>query len=380
MGFARRVMRKSVRKATPRSVRKAMHPIGSMKSAVTPRPVKRMSRSIYTVTNPLGAAENALIGAALNGGRKSPRRSSRGHPISRKAAGRASSRVGGRPSSNSTVGQTPSVAARTEQAADAQESLALLMAVQRERFTPAVRPIVPLPPATSATAMAKEQWRQRKGEVPFWQSSKRRTLKQDIAAAAQRASEQVDESNAEQTRARQADADRWWRQLKIGDQQVLTTALDGAFADNPAPVQIIRAEGSEAALLLLLPDTDVLPDRRASTTTAGRPSTKAWTKTEFAEVYAQLLAAHLLATLRETWAVGSSVQAIRVIGVRRRRTASEVLFDVEADRASAAAGDNSYGDQLLRQSDHGLHRTGRTREVTSWPLDVLDPQVEDFLK
>lgn len=378
MGFARRVMRKGVRKATPRSVRKAMHPVGSMKSAVTPRAVKRMSRSIYTVTNPLGAAENALIGAALNGGRKSRRRSSRGNSASSRAAGRTTSRVGGQPPVRSTVGQTSTAAARVEQAADAQESLAALMAVQRERFSPAVRLIVHLPPATSATAMAKEQWRQRKGEAPFWQRSKRRTLKLDIAAAAQISSEQVDRNNAEQTRVRQADADRWWRQLQIGDRQVLTAALEGAFADNPAPVQIIRAEGSEAALLLLLPDTDVLPDRRASTTPAGRPSTKAWTKTEFAEVYAQLLAAHLLATLRETWAVGPSVQAIRVIGVRRRHAASEVLFDVEAERASAADGDDTYGDQLLRQSDHGLHRPGRTREVTSWPLEILDPQVADF--
>lgn len=68
MGFARRVVRKSVRKATPRSVRKVMHPVRTAKNAATPRSVKQLRRGIYTVRNPLGAAENALIGSVLNAG------------------------------------------------------------------------------------------------------------------------------------------------------------------------------------------------------------------------------------------------------------------------------------------------------------------------
>jgi hypothetical protein len=52
-----------------------------MKSAVTPRPVKQLSRAVYTVTNPLGAVENKLIGAALNGGKS--RRSSGGSTLVR---------------------------------------------------------------------------------------------------------------------------------------------------------------------------------------------------------------------------------------------------------------------------------------------------------
>jgi hypothetical protein len=66
MGFARRVVRKSVRRATPRQVRRAMHPARAARNAVTPRPVKRASRAAYTARHPVGAAENAMIGAALN--------------------------------------------------------------------------------------------------------------------------------------------------------------------------------------------------------------------------------------------------------------------------------------------------------------------------
>jgi hypothetical protein len=52
MGFTSRLVRKSVRRATPRTVRRAMNPVGTLRSAVTPRPLKQLSRTLYTVTNP----------------------------------------------------------------------------------------------------------------------------------------------------------------------------------------------------------------------------------------------------------------------------------------------------------------------------------------
>jgi Ftsk gamma domain len=88
MGFARRVVRKSVHKATPRPLRKAMHPARTVKNAVTPRPVKQASRAAYTVRHPVGAAENKVIGVALNGGR-SPRRKRRGGLLGFLFGGRA---------------------------------------------------------------------------------------------------------------------------------------------------------------------------------------------------------------------------------------------------------------------------------------------------
>lgn len=74
MGFARRAVRKSARRATPRPVRKATHPARTARNAVTPRPVKQVSRAGYTAHHPVGAAENEVIGAALY----PPRRRKRG--------------------------------------------------------------------------------------------------------------------------------------------------------------------------------------------------------------------------------------------------------------------------------------------------------------
>jgi hypothetical protein len=76
MGLGRRIVRKTVRKATPRPVRQAMHPARAVKNAVTPRPVRQVSRAAHAVRNPVGAAENKIIGAALNAGRGRRRRGS----------------------------------------------------------------------------------------------------------------------------------------------------------------------------------------------------------------------------------------------------------------------------------------------------------------
>lgn len=77
MGLGRRMVRKSVRRVTPRPVRRAMHPARTVRNAVTPRPVKQVSRAAYTVRHPVGAAENKAIGAVLYP-RKKRRRSRRG--------------------------------------------------------------------------------------------------------------------------------------------------------------------------------------------------------------------------------------------------------------------------------------------------------------
>lgn len=67
--------------------------------------------------------------------------------------------------------------------------------------------------------------------------------------------------------------------------------------------------GGEAALTVWLPGIDVLPEKKAHVTPSGRLSTKAWTKTEQNEMYANLLGGHLLATIREAWAVAGAVAA-----------------------------------------------------------------------
>jgi hypothetical protein len=305
-----------VRRATPRSVRRVMHPVRTTKNAVTPRPIKQASRALYTVTNPIGAAENALIGAALYSGRSGRRGSnSRGSTTVR------------------YVSNGPTATERRyAEGAAAHNALERLMGVGREKFVPLARPVVAAPRRLDAESISRAEWKKRRREVSVWDRSGRAALKTSIRESVSMyvaAHARWDDRAAAR---QQAVADSWWQHLLSGEPQVLSSVLVAAFADNPAPVKVVEARGSNAVLLLYLPPPSVLPERKANITPSGQLSTKAWTKTELNQVYAQLLAMHLLATLREAWAVAPSLQSIRVIGLGGPAAANGMIFDVTCNR------------------------------------------------
>ncbi len=365
MGFGRRLIRKTIRKATPRSVRRAMHPVRTLKYAVTPRPIKQISRAVYTVTNPLGAAENKLIGAFLNG--RSRRRSGGGYGGSPAGSGYATAATG--------VGGV-----RAVEAAASHDRLAQLMAVQRERFAQSRRPIVPAPASVDLTPFRDAEWARRKGEVRFWQRGRRRQMRAEVERFAHAQAAQSFTRLQAAQQEHQARADAWWSALSHGEPRVLTAALRAAFADNPAPVLVASAEGAVAAFVVVLPGPQVLPEKKAHITPTGRLSSKAWTKTEFNEVYAELLSAHLLATIREAWAVGPSLTQLRIVGVWWGAAwPSEVLFDVDVVRNDGHWANDSWGRVVLQRAQCGLNQTGITRETQAWPQGKLRPDVARLL-
>jgi hypothetical protein len=328
-----------------------MHPVRTAKRAVTPRSVRQLSRAAYTVTNPLGAAENALIGAALGGGGSRRRTSTRPEPAKR------------------AVPTTMTAAdLRAVEAATSDSQLAALMAVQRERFALAQRPIIADPLQVDPAPFAHEEWRRRKHETRVWQRARRVQLRTEVAGYAQAVAAERYTQACQQQRVQQSQADRWWQALNAGDPSVLTAALAAAFADNPAPVEIIRAGGDASVLRVWLPGIEVLPERRAAVTPTGRRSTKAWTKTDRNEVYATVLGAHLLATAREAWAVAPSLARMQIGGMRRLPDGSmELLFDVAVSRSQGRWSDDDWGTHVLANVPRGLNRVGRTQEVRAWP-------------
>ncbi len=359
VGIGKRLARKAVRRAVPRSVRRAAHPVRTVKRAVTPRPVRRVSRAIYTVTNPLGAAENLLLNSVTSS-------RSRGRRTTSGSRGRST-----RPATSRATPASPAVSptdVRAAEGAAAHNHLAELMAVQRERFTPAQRPMIPVPPSIDPAVIEQQEWAKIKHEARPWQRARRRELRQSAANRAMQHATELNARDREHHRIQQAQADAWWAALQRGAAQVLRAALDAAFADNPAPVMVTRAERHHADLIVLLPGLDVLPMKKAHVTPTGRLSSKAWTKTELNDLYADLLGAHLLATVREAWATGPSLTHLKVTGIRRGPgNADEHLFDVEVDRSGVAWHDDHAGATVLRAAPHGLNRVGRTREVRPLP-------------
>lgn len=63
MGLGRRLVRHAVWRVAPRPVRRAVHPVRTARRTVTPRPVRRARRQLFVVRHPVGAAEDAALGA-----------------------------------------------------------------------------------------------------------------------------------------------------------------------------------------------------------------------------------------------------------------------------------------------------------------------------
>ena len=368
MGFGRRLVRKSIRKATPRTVRRAVHPVRTARYAATPKSVKKASRVLYTATNPLGAIENAAIGAVLNPGSRRRHRPSRASapPLSRQ------SQWGPTPPPTRSIPtiSSPSTV-RANEGLTSHNRIAALMAVQRERFTPAVRPVVQAPYRPDPAAFEAAEAAARRGLAHWWQLDKRAQIRRDVRVAAAFRAEATFQHLLAQHAAAQHQADLWWAALGVGDPATVGTALNAAFADNPAPVRINALTATTAALTVLLPGPDVLPTLRAHVTPGGKLSTKKWTQTEFNDTYSALLGAHLLATARETWAVAPALSKLHISGVRWPAFTSapstlELLFDIDVSKTDVNWADDNAGAYVLMKARCGLNRTGRTREITPW--------------
>lgn len=377
MGFARRVVRKSIRKATPRTVRRAMHPVRTTRNAITPRPIKRMSRAVYTVTNPLGAAENALIGAVLYPGGGRRRRTS-----SRSSGG------GGR-SSGSSGGVLVGSGIRAQQALESVDLLAKVMAVQRERFAPASCPVVADPAPPDQLLMQRTAWAALGKSRPRpWKRTQRRETRARLAAQVAQAAEQQHRAALTEVARQRSQVRAWWGALQDGEPETVQAALVAAFADNVAPVSVMWARADQAGLLLLVPEIEVLGAKQAHVTAAGRLSSRNWPVFDLHEAYAGLLGAHLLATAREAWAVGPSLRSLNIVGLRQAGAAGaadrfgryEVLFDVDLSRFEGQWGSDSYGEDVLGDPSQGLHRTGKNLRVAPWAAKSLRPQTVDNLR
>lgn len=363
MGLGRRVVRKTVRRATPRPVRRAMHPVRTVRYAATPRPVRQVSRAVYTITNPLGAAENKLIDAALNAGSN--------HRPSAGSAGTGGSRQAGRTVSGTGV--------RAAEAVASHDRLSALMAVGRERFVPVQRPVVADPKPVDPAPLERQEWARRKKEIHFWQRAKRNQLRAEIRQRTQRQATYLLAQAQARQKEQQAEEDARWKALNRGNSGVLTAALKTVFASSPAPVSLIKAEGSAATLAVSLPGPDVLPEKMAHVTPGGKLSSKAWPKTQLNEVYAELLGAYLLNTMRRAWSAAPSLTSVRLIGTRIRGETFDVLFDVDLERAAGAWENDKWGTHLLKDARWGLSRSGRAQEVHAWLPQKLRPDVLGLL-
>jgi restriction endonuclease Mrr len=107
-----------------------------------------------------------------------------------------------------------------------------------------------------------------------------------------------------------------WAALTANEPDVVLSTLEEAFEDNEAPAAAVGVANGEASLVVLVPSTDALPERRPTVTDAGNLSLRKLTKSDKADLYKLLVAGYVLVTIREAFAVAPSLVATRVAVLR----------------------------------------------------------------
>jgi hypothetical protein len=114
----------------------------------------------------------------------------------------------------------------------------------------------------------------------------------------------------------QEELDAGWQLLLANDPVTVVATLEAAFEDNEARAAALDVNGSEVVLVVLSPSPDTLPERMPATTTAGNLTLKKITKSDRAYLYKAMVCGHVLATVREAFAVGPGLDAARVVAFR----------------------------------------------------------------
>lgn len=227
------------------------------------------------------------------------------------ARARARTRPGGRVS-----GPTPAQVRKAEEAARLAEVLAELRHIHRAPFSAATPPVAPPLPQPDVVAVYRRHEREALEGIGVLRRSERAAARQRGAAAAIAELAASSRAAQQQRDSQQRQLDALWEALCANDHDVVLATLEEAFEDNSAPAAAVGVSGSEASLLVLAPEPDIVPERAPSTTAAGNLSLRRMPQGDRDALYTEAVMGHVLVTLREAFAVAPGLQSGRVVACR----------------------------------------------------------------
>lgn len=206
-----------------------------------------------------------------------------------------------------------SAASEAQQTADALDHI---LSLHRAAFPPTTPPTAPPPsPPDEAAIRARHNQTALDGISIVHRAKRAQAREAAESASLAEIADARTTADADQARA-QRELDRHWAALGANDPDVVLATLAEAFADNETPAAAVGVTGDHVAVVVLVPGPDVLPERMPTRTPSGKPSFKPPTKTVRNRWYVNLVCGHLLATVRETFAVAPAIDVVRAAVVR----------------------------------------------------------------
>ncbi|HEX4216079.1 MAG TPA: hypothetical protein VIA06_22395 [Candidatus Dormibacteraeota bacterium] len=267
--------------------------------------------------------------------------------------------------------------------AEAQELNAAFQAIlhlHQSAPPPVGPPLAPEPaPVDGGAVRRRHQRTALRGLGIFKRAERARArLAADLAAESE-----VDELNGRNRTDRervQTELDHRWAALCDNDPDVVLCTLAEAFEDNEAPAAAVSVDGSVLGLAVLVPGIEVVPERMPRRTDTGALVIQRITKTTRAAFYRLVVCGHLLATLREAFAVAPSITSIRAAVIRQSapdqdgRRRPECLFAGRFARHALEgvlwAQANAAEIVIDTVNEARFRLAGRTKELA--PLDLAE--------
>ncbi len=274
-------------------------------------------------------------------------------------------------------------AAAAAKSAEAQQITAALAGIEslhRHPAEPVSPPVGPDEPPADEDAIRRRAQSQALAGIRFWRRAERRAARQE---AERRAQAEIAAARAEREHRHQqaqTELDARWNELRANDPEVTMATLAEAFEDNEMHAAPLSVHGAEATLAVIVPGEEIVPNHRPTTTQAGNLSLQKMTKTDRSGWYLTAVCGHVLAAVRETFAVAPGLESSRVAAVRvgppdaYGHPRSEVLLVATFTRGALSGIDwaGAPSPDVVQQAatDLSANFAGRVKQLQ--PLDLTD--------
>jgi hypothetical protein len=296
--------------------------------------------------------------------------------------------TGGSTASRPTLAQlerAERAAAKEAAIEELQELETSLVSLHHEDFEPAAPYVIPPPIPADIEALRADFQKRELAKVPWYKFAERKQARFRAIDLACAEAERIDQQNQETFEDLSRRGAEIWEKLVAHDTGIVIETLEMAFADNASDATAIDVgveDGVQyATVIITFGAIGSIPERTASVTPTGKPTTKKRTKTDRNNLYVAALGSTVLATVKEAFAVAPSVEEIRVVVLRKDLEAaspSEFVAPIYAARFLRHATEKlnwrtlNPTEALLTATDALFVRKGATGDVM--PLDLSGRQ------